>query len=61
MYECNDTAAHQAVNRLFELVRDGETGNGEFQQLESMIYDSLLQTYAVDEVVTSGLVTQTAD
>jgi len=48
MYE-NDTAAeHEAVVRLFELARNGDTDNCEFNQLDSMVYARLQQAYAVD-------------
>jgi hypothetical protein len=35
----------QAVTRLFDLVRTGEVDNIEFAQLDSLIYERLLQTY----------------
>lgn len=61
MHESSDTSAHDAIDRFFELARNGETGNSEFSQLETMIYGRLLQTYAVDEAPAQGLVSQTAD
>lgn len=45
----DEIAEHQAVTRLFELVRNGQTDNTEFSQLDSLIYQRLLQTYAVPE------------
>lgn len=39
---------HQAVTRLFDLVRTGDVDNVEFAQLDSMIYERLLQTYEVN-------------
>ena len=38
---------HQAVNRLFELSRNGEIDNLEFNQLDALIYERLQQTYRV--------------
>jgi len=38
---------HQAVVRLFELARNGEVDNTEFEQLDSLIYGGLEQTYRV--------------
>jgi len=38
---------HQAVVRLFELARNGEVDNLEFEQLDSLIYGGLEQTYRV--------------
>ena len=35
--------------RLFELARNGEVDNLEFEQLDSLIYSSLEQTYRVTE------------
>ena len=53
---------HQAVVRLFELSRVGDIDNLEFEQLDSLIYGGLEQTYRVsaadlDErhVVTSAI------
>lgn len=34
-----------AINRLFELAQNGETGNDEFQQLEALVYGRLFQSY----------------
>lgn len=36
---------HQAVSRLFDLVRSGNTETLEFDQLDSLIYGRLQQTY----------------
>lgn len=45
-----DTATqHQAIGRLFDLVRTGEVDNLEFAQLDSLIYSGLEQTYQVTE------------
>ena len=49
MYDHDDNAEHAAVTRLFELARSGETGNCEYDQLDSMIYDRLQQAYGRDE------------
>lgn len=38
---------HQAVNRLFELSRNGDLDNLEFSQLDALIYERLQQTYRV--------------
>lgn len=40
-----DTIEQQAISRLFELARDGDTDNCEFGQLDSMIYERMLRTY----------------
>lgn len=45
----DEIAERQAVTRLFDLVRSGETDNCEFSQLDSLVYQRLLQTYAVTE------------
>lgn len=34
-----------AVSRLFDLSRSGNVGNQEFSQLDSVIYERLLQAY----------------
>lgn len=34
-----------AVSRLFDLARNGQVGNQEFSQLDSVIYERLLQAY----------------
>lgn len=41
-------AEHEAVTRLFDLVRAGEVDNVEFNQLDSLVYSRLLQTYECD-------------
>ena len=48
MYESDSNTEHEAVTRLFELVRNGETDNCEFSQLDSMVYERLLQAYGAD-------------
>lgn len=40
---------HQAVSRLFDLVRSGDTETLEFDQLDSLIYGRLQQTYRVTD------------
>ena len=45
----DSTTQHQAINRLFELVRDGDVENLEFSQLDSLIYGGLERTYQVTE------------
>ncbi|GAA3931006.1 hypothetical protein [Luteimonas lutimaris] len=49
MYDHDDNAEHEAVTRLFELTRSGDTGNCEYNQLDSMIYDRLEQAYGSDD------------
>jgi hypothetical protein len=44
-----DQVPHQAVSRLFDLVRNGEVDNLEFTQLDSLVYGALERTYQVDE------------
>jgi len=48
MYDHDDNTEHEAVTRLFELARSGETQNCEYSQLDSMIYDRLEQAYGSD-------------
>lgn len=43
------SAGHEAVTRLFELVRSGDVDNVEFNQLDSLVYSRLLETYACDQ------------
>lgn len=47
---------HQAVTRLYELVRNGEVDNSEFSQLDSLVYRRFMQTYDVDaDAVTESI------
>lgn len=41
---------HEAISRLFDLVRSGDVDNLEFSQLDSLIYSGLEQTYPVHDV-----------
>jgi len=50
MYEQDENAEHEAMARLFDLTRNGETDNCEYSQLDSMIYGRLEQAYASDGV-----------
>lgn len=45
----DSSTQHQAMVRLFDLVRNGEVDNLEFAQLDSLIYGGLEQTYQVSE------------
>src|SRR3546814_5572101 len=45
MYEQDENAEHEAMTRLFDLTRNGETDNCEYSQLNSMIYGRLEQAY----------------
>ena len=45
----DSTTQHQAINRLFDLVRNGEVETLEFSQLDSLIYGGLEQTYRVTD------------
>lgn len=45
MSDTAGTDERDAINRLFELARDGETDNREFEQLESMVYDRFIHSY----------------
>ena len=45
--DCGGNLEHEAVSRLYELAREGDTGSGEYSQLDSLVYDSLLRTYGV--------------
>jgi len=38
---------HQAVARLYELARDGDTDSGEYLQLDSLVYEGLQRRYGV--------------
>ena len=49
MYDQSENAEHEAVTRLFELARNGETDNCEYSQLDSMIYGRLEQAYSGSE------------
>lgn len=40
-----DTTEHQAISRLFDLAREGDTDNCEFDQLDAMIYERMQRTY----------------
>ncbi|WP_027080577.1 hypothetical protein [Luteimonas mephitis] len=51
MYDHSENAEHEAVTRLFELARNGETDNCEYSQLDSMIYGRLAQAYGGAEQV----------
>lgn len=42
-------AGHDAVTRLFDLVRAGEVDNVEFNQLDSLVYSRLLEAYDCDK------------
>ena len=42
------STGHDAVVRLFDLVRAGEVDNIEFNQLDSLVYSRLLETYSGD-------------
>lgn len=54
MSETASANEHDAINRLFDLARDGKTSNTEFAQLESMVYDRFIQSYDGGEVATLG-------
>lgn len=45
MFEALGSNEHDAINRLFDLSRDGQTGSREFEQLESMVYDRFIHNY----------------
>jgi len=49
-----DSAEHEAVSRLYELAREGDTASGEYLQLDSLVYDSLLRAYGVKPDAPSG-------
>lgn len=52
--DCCSSVEHEAVNRLYELVREGDTDSGEYLQLDSLVYDSLLRAYGVRSEVAPG-------
>lgn len=43
--ETNSITSEYAVNRMFELVLEGRTGDGEYAMLDNVIRARLLQTY----------------
>ncbi len=45
----DSSAGHEAVTRLFDLVRSGDVDNVEFNQLDSLVYSRLLETYECDQ------------
>lgn len=45
----DSSVQHQAINRLFDLVRNGDVDTLEFSQLDSLIYSGLEQTYQVND------------
>lgn len=48
MYDQSPEHEHEAVTRLFELARSGDTENCEFSQLDAMIYTRLEKAYGSD-------------
>jgi hypothetical protein len=63
MYEQDENAEHEAMARLFDLTRNGETDNCEYSQLDSMIYGRLEQAYGTGApagVASGALQRQTA-
>jgi hypothetical protein len=42
-------AQHEAIARLFELVRAGDVDSLEFSQLDSLVYSGLERTYQVND------------
>lgn len=60
MYDTDSSTEREAVTRLFDLARNGETDNCEFSQLDSMIYERLQQAYPVQEEAASPIRRQTA-
>jgi len=57
---CGSGHDHDAINRLFELAREGETGSGEFQQLDNMVFEGLVRRYGVQPDATGDRITQPA-
>lgn len=51
---CGDSAKHEAVNRLYELAREGDTASGEYVQLDSQVYAGLLRAYGVKPETTAA-------
>lgn len=43
--ETNDISSEYAVNRMFELVMEGRTGDDEYVMLDNVIRARLLQAY----------------
>lgn len=48
MYDQSPEHEHEAVTRLFELARSGDTENCEFSQLDALIYTRLEEAYGSD-------------
>lgn len=38
-------AEREAVDRLYQLAREGKTGGGEYLRLDQLIYGGLIRTY----------------
>jgi len=55
----DSSTRHEAVNRLFDLVRNGDVDNLEFSQLDSLIYGGREQTYQVTDADTGHRHVQT--
>jgi hypothetical protein len=55
----DSSTRHEAVNRLFDLVRNGDVDNLEFSQLDSLIYGGLERTYQVGDADTQPRQVQT--
>ncbi len=55
MYDTFDASTgHEAVTRLYDLVRAGEVDNLEFSQLDSLVYGRLLRAYEAESTVTAA-------
>lgn len=39
---------HEAVVRLYELVRNDDMDNTEFSQLDSLVYERFMRSYDID-------------
>ncbi len=53
MYDHDESPEHEheAVIRLFELARSGDTDNCEYSQLDAMIYTRLEEAYGSEAIV----------
>lgn len=47
-----NSTEHEAVIRLYELVRNGEVDNTEFAQLDSLVYERFMRSYDIDTTQT---------
>ena len=52
-YADSNSTEHEAVTRLFDLARTGDVDNVEFAQLDSLVYQRLVQAYDAEPAAAS--------